>query len=97
MQLHSHFHFDRLVRIVANYFEIRELKAINIRLFWVDFEFRKGSRISLQLFFQGIHMIQVNVSVPDGVNEITRLASRHLSHHTCQKRIRRNVEWNAET
>ena len=80
---HRHLHFDRLVRIVPDHFEIRKLKAVNVRLFWIDFQFWKRARLSFQLFFQSVDVVEVDVCVSNRMDEIAGLASSYMSYHPC--------------
>jgi hypothetical protein len=41
-------------------------------------------------------MIQVQMGVPQGMHEITRLQLADLRDHQCEQRIRGNIEWHAE-
>lgn len=82
--------------MVTNHLKVAKLKIINAFLFGIDFEFRKGPRFPGELLFQSIHVIEINMRITNDVNKFSRLSSRHVSHHVCQKSITRNIEGNSE-
>ena len=95
--LDRHLHFDSLVRLVSNYFEVRILKIINVLLLWIDLESGKGPRFPLQLLFQSIHMIQVDMGITNGVNKIASFSAGCLSHHVSQESIGGDIERHTQT
>mmetsp|Transcript_6937 Transcript_6937/g.11704 ORF Transcript_6937/g.11704 Transcript_6937/m.11704 type:complete len:221 (+) Transcript_6937:67-729(+) len=96
---HCHLHLDCFVRFVAYNFKIIKLEAINVIVFLpiLQLEFWERSWLSLQLLFQCIHVIQVDMCISNGMNEISSLSSGNFGNHVGQKCIRRNVERNTET
>ena len=56
--------------------EIEE--ALHIR---VDLHRGQGTRLTCQLEFGLFDMVQIEVGVTRGVDEVTRLIARHLCHH----------------
>jgi IS1 family transposase len=90
--LNRHLHLDGLVWVVSNNLKVRKLKVVNVLLGRIDLELGKGSRLSLQLLLQSLHMIQVDMGIPDGVNEVTRFATGYLRHHVGEKSVGSNIE-----
>ena len=95
--LHSHFHFDGLVWIVTNNLQVIINNIVNVFLFGIDFECRKVSRLALELFLERVDMIEINVCVANGVDQLARLASRHVGHQVGQEGIRGNIKGDTQS
>ena len=68
-----HLHLDSFVRLVSNNFEIIKAKAINIISSIFDNQLWKGSRTSLQLLLESIHMIYIHMRISNSMNKIASL------------------------
>ena len=64
----------------------------------IGVEFHHGQRTGLAGELQPglLKMVQVEMGVASGVDEITRFIARHLCHHLEQQGVRGDVEWHAE-
>ena len=83
--------------IVPNHLEVSIIKRVDVRLGWVDLEFRKGARGTFELFFQSIDMVQVDMSIANRVHEFTGFPTGDLCHKTSEECVRSNVKGNAQT
>ena len=72
------------------------MKAVDICRILVDFELGEWSWATRELFLKGLDMIQVHMSISNGVNKVTRLATRDMSHHVSEQSVRRNVKRNTQ-
>jgi hypothetical protein len=68
---------------VVNQFEVFELELVNVRHIFVQLQKRERVRDPLQLLFQRLYVIQVDVSVTETVDELSALQPAHLGKHAC--------------
>ena len=78
---------------VAHHCQIVHAKVVNVFLVWIDLQCGKGARSALQLLLECIHMVEIDMRIPNYVDKITRFAASHLSYQMGQQSIRGNVEW----
>ena len=82
--------------VIANEFKVLKLEiedALDIR---VNLHCGQRTGFASQLEFSLLDMIQVEVRVACGMDEIACLQSRNLCHHLEQQGIRCNVERNTQ-
>ncbi len=68
-------------RVVTGKLEILKTEVGKLLLFTVDKHLRKPARLALQLFFDLIEMIEVDVCIAEGVDEFARLQSGDAGCH----------------
>lgn len=95
-KLNSHLHLDGRVRIVADDLKVLELEVVDVRHLSLELQLREWTWRALQLLLQRSHMVQVNVSVAQGVNEVAGRQVGDVSNHVSEESVRRNIERHAE-
>jgi hypothetical protein len=94
--LYCHLHRYSLVRIVPNQLQVLVYNIIDRCLVGVDLECRKLTRLSLQLFFQRINMVQVYMSISYSVHKVTRKSTSDMCNQVRQESVRCNVKWHTQ-
>lgn len=84
--LHSHLHLDGLVWLVVQQCEVISHKVINAHFPRIEHQARKMAWSIQQLLLEWLHMICVNVSVTQNMNELARLQVAHLHPHFTSSR-----------
>ena len=92
----THFGLDVRMRVVADELEVFVLEVEDGLHIGVDEHARQGAWGARELQLGLLEMVQVEVGVARGVDEVARLQARHLRHHLQQERIAGNVERHSE-
>ena len=78
--------------IVADEFEVFVLEVEEALYVGVEFHLGQGTRLTRELELGLLDMVQIEVGVARGVDEVARTESRDLCHHLKQQSIGRNIE-----
>ena len=76
------------MRIVANEFEVLVLEIKETLHIGIEFHLRQGTWLTGKLKLGLFDVVQVEVGVTCGVDEVTSFEARHLCHHLEQQGIR---------
>lgn len=87
---------DLVVGLITVDTEVRHGEAENVLDFRIDPQRWQFVRFALELLFQLIDVVQVDVQVAESVDEFTRRHANALCHHHRQGGIRRHVERHAQ-
>ena len=82
--------------VVAYEFEVLVLEIEEVLHVWVDLHRGQRTRLTGELEFGLFGMVQVEVRVTRGVDEVTCLVARHLCHHLKQQGVRGDIKRNPE-
>lgn len=82
--------------VIALQLKVLELEIKDILDIRIDLHRRQGTRLTGELQLSLLDMVQVEMRVTSGMDELTCLQSRHLCHHLQQQGIRCDVERNAQ-
>ena len=82
--------------IVIAEFEVLALECKNILHLWVDLHRGQAAHIPRNLLAGLVHVIQIQVHIAEGVDEITRLQITSLGHYHREQSIGCNVEGDAK-
>ena len=69
------------MRVVANEFEVLVLEVEEALHIGIDLHRRQWTRLTGELEFRLLDMVQVEMRVACGVDEVACLIARHLCHH----------------
>ena len=78
--------------IVANQLEVLVLEVEEALYIRIDLHRRQWTRLTCELQLCLFDVVQIEVGVACGVNEVTRLIARYLCHHLEQQRVRGDIE-----
>ena len=84
------------MRIVARQVEIFVLKREQVLYLRIQFHAWKRTGFARKLQAHLLQVVQVDVRVAQGMDEIARTEACHLRHHLKQKRIRSDIERDAQ-
>ena len=84
------------VGIVTNEFEVLVLEIEEALDVGVEFHLGQGTRLTGQLELRLLDVVQIEMGVACGVDEVTGLITCDLSHHLQEEGVRGNVERYAE-
>ena len=82
-----HFHGYFWVWVVPLNLEVVNGEVLNIFHLPFDDEFGEGFWVPGQLLLEGFHVVEVDVGVPKGVDELAGLQAGHVSNHVSQQGI----------
>ena len=82
--------------IIAGEFEVVEMEVEDGLDVGIDLHDWQGTGLAGELQSCLIQMVQIEMSVASGMNEVTGFVTRHLSHHLQQQRIAGNIERNTK-
>ena len=82
-----HFHGYFWVWVVPLNLEVVNGEVLNVFHLPFDEEFGKGFWVSCQLLLEGFHVVEVDVGIPKGVDELAGLQAGHVSNHVSQQGI----------
>ena len=69
------------MRVVANEFEILVMEVEDVFDIWINLHRRQGTWLTSQLELGLLDVIQVEVGVTSGMDEVARLETSDLCHH----------------
>ena len=78
--------------IVAYKFEIFILEIKEILHVGIDLHRRQWARLTCKLELCLLYMVQIEMRIASGVDKVTWLITRHLSHHLKQQGVAGDVE-----
>ena len=93
---HRHLHRDFAAVFVVYKLEVFEFEFFYIHDVWIELQLGERQWNSLQLFFQRLHVVGVDVGIAQNVDKLSALQIAHLCKQACQQRVTRNVEGHAE-
>ena len=82
--------------VIALQLKVLELEIKNILDIRIDLHRRQWARLTGELQLRLLDMVQVEMRVTSGMDEVTCLQSCHLCHHLQQQGIRCDVEGNTQ-
>lgn len=92
LKLNGNFPFDVRMRIIILQGEIGIVETKKILYLWIDAHGGQLPWFAGKLKLHLLQMIQIDVGIPQGMNEFIGLQTRHPGHHHRQKRIGGNIE-----
>lgn len=75
---HGHFHLDGLVGRVPLHLQVLVLEGVDVGLVGDDGQGREGAGLALELLPERVHVVDVDVGVADGVDEVSGLKPARL-------------------
>jgi len=84
------------VALVAHQPQILHGKVIDLLHFPYKLECGEGVGLPLQLFAEGLHVVQVHMGVAHHVNEFACLEAAHVRHHVSKKGVARDIEGHSQ-
>src|SRR5262245_32941779 len=94
--LHRDRCLDPRMRIVIQHLDVLEAECEEIAHIRIEAEPGQGSRLSGELKSGLLHVIEVEMHVPERVHEVAGGQAAHLRHHVGEERVGRDVEGNAQ-
>ena len=94
--LYRYHSLDVWMRVIIHQLKVFVLEVEDVLHVGINLHLGQWTRLAGELQIHLFQMIEVQVRVADGVNEVAGLQARHLSHHHQQERIRGNVERHAQ-
>ena len=82
-----HFHGYFWVWVVPLNLEVVNGEVLNVFHFPFDDNFGEGFWFPFQLLLEGFHVVEVDVGIPKGVDELAGLQAGHVSNHVSQQGI----------
>lgn len=95
--LDGHLHSDLRMWIVILHLEILKGKVLNVFHLPLDVNGWEGTRVARTLLLQRVHVVGINVGVPQSVDKVAGLQPRHVGHHHGEQGVAGNVEGNAKS
>ena len=95
-KLDGHLHLDGRMRVVVDELKVIGCELVNVLDRPLDPELGERPWLASQLLLQGLHVVQIDVRVANGVHKLARLGARHMSDHVGEQGVGGDVERNAE-
>ena len=80
-ELHCHLHGNFGIGVVSTEFKVFKLEVFNVFHLAFDGNSREGTWFSLELLLQRSDVVDIHMSVTEGVHKITRLEKENTCHH----------------
>mmetsp|Transcript_42750 Transcript_42750/g.106420 ORF Transcript_42750/g.106420 Transcript_42750/m.106420 type:complete len:561 (+) Transcript_42750:336-2018(+) len=87
-----HLHLDLAVRLVSGECKISKGAALDTRDGIGDIKCGEGPRLALQLLFESVDVVEIHVSIADGVDEVAALEAGEVREDAGKQGVRRDVE-----
>src|SRR6185437_13432588 len=87
---------DRRVRVVADQLEVLVDEIEQRAHLGIELNPRQGTRLPPELLVSLVEMVEIEMHVAEGMDELAGSEPRHLCHHDGEQRVRGDVEGNAE-
>jgi len=97
IQSYTHLHRNARMRLIPLDLKVLRLPPIDTTIMVIqNIQLRKLPRFPIQLYFQRIHMIQVNMRVSHRMDKGPSRKITHIGQHVRQKSVRRDIEGDPE-